>query len=150
MRGDWARASEVTTAPDRSRGASSGGVEVEYEVAWTRLAAEWTGSRLSTATGHAAPATWMIEGLQTVSPRWFVAGRLRRANGYGVPPRGFTGETTAAGLRSVHEQSREAVIGYRATPDITFRAGYLVTRAYGAAAWSHRAETSIVWARRWR
>ena len=30
MQGDWAKASEVATAPDRSRAASSGGVEVEY------------------------------------------------------------------------------------------------------------------------
>jgi hypothetical protein len=150
MQGDWAKASEVARAPDRSRAASSGGVEIEYEVAWTRLAAEWAGSRLSTATGDATPATWMIEGLQTVSPRWFVAGRLRRAHAYSVPPRGFTGETTAAGLRSVAEQSREVVLGYRVSPDLTFRTGYLVVRAYGAAAWSHRAETSIVWARRWR
>jgi hypothetical protein len=144
MRGDWAKASEVASAPDRSRSASSGGVEVEYEVAWTRLAAEWTGSRLATATGSASPSTWLIEGLQTVSPRWFVAGRLRRAAAYGVPSRGFTG------LRPVDEQSREIVLGYRAMPDVTLRAGYLVARPYGVAVWSHRAETSIVWARRWR
>lgn len=150
MQGDWATASEVVAKPDLSRRASSGGVEFEYEVAWTRIAAEWAGSRLMTATGPATPGTWMIEGMQTVSPRWFVAGRLRRANAEAVPPRGFTGETTAAGLRDVSEQSREAVIGYRVTPAFTFRAGYLVARAYGAAAWSHRAETSIVWARRWK
>jgi hypothetical protein len=151
MRGDWARRSEITSrvAPG-NRSASSGGVEVEYEVAWTRVAGEWTGSRVSTATGSAAPASWMIEGLQTVSPRWFVAGRLRRADAFGVPPRGFTGSTTAAGLRSVDEHSREVVIGYRATPSFTVRGGYLVTRAYGAASWSHRAETSLVWAQRWR
>jgi hypothetical protein len=149
MRGAWAKASEVTARPEIDRTASSGGIEVEYEVAWTRLAAEWAGSRLTTATGDAGPSTWMIEGLQTVTPRWFVAGRIRRAEADAVPARGFTGETTAAGLRSVDENSRELVVGYRATPAVTLRAGYLVTRAYGAAAWSHRAETSLVWAQRW-
>lgn len=150
MHGNWAGEYEVATDEHLARRASSGGVEVEYEVAWTRVAGEWTGSRVSTATGSAAPASWMIEGLQTVSPRWFVAGRLRHADAFGVPPRGFTGSTTAAGLRSVDERSREAVIGYRATPSFTVRAGYLVTRAYGAAAWIHRAESSLVWAQRWR
>lgn len=150
MHGAWARAGEVAVAPDRSRNADSGGVEVEYEVAWTRLAGEWVGSRVATATGHATPSTWMLEGMQTLTPRWFAAGRLRHASSQSAPPSGFTGATPAAGLRAVDEQSREVVLGYRATPDITLRAGYLVTRTYGVAAWSHRAETSLVWARRWR
>jgi hypothetical protein len=149
MHGNWARKDEITTSVAGDRAASSGGVEVEYEVAWTRLAAEWTGSRVTTATGPAAPMTWMIEGMQTLSPRWFAAGRIRRANAFSVPGRGYTGPTTSAGLRPIDENSREVVIGYRATPDVSLRAGYLVNRAYGAAAWSHRAEASIVWARRW-
>lgn len=150
MHGDWARASEIAGPRAGNRAASTGGVEVEYAVAWTKIGAEWAGSRLTTATGPARPATWMIEGVQTLSPRWFAAGRVRQADAFGVASRTYTGTVTAAGLRPVSEASREIVAGYRASPELTVRAGYLVTQAYGADAWIPRAELSVVWARRWR
>jgi hypothetical protein len=148
--GDWARKPETTGSTAGDRSASSGGVEVEYAVAWTRLGAEWVGSRVDTANGSPTLSTWMIEGLQTLSPRWFAAGRLRQADAFTTPPRGYTAALTTSGLRAVTEASREIVVGYRVTPDVTFRAGYLVTRAYGTSAWMQRAESSLVWARRWR
>ena len=150
MRGNWAKASEVTATPRDDRSAGSGGVEVEYAVAWTRVAAEWTGSRVETATATVAPHTWMIEGMQTITPRWFTAGRLRSADAFSVPGRTYNGPITADGFRAVNESSRELVIGYRATPEVTLRAGYLATRAYATTPWMHRAEASVVWAQRWR
>ena len=119
-------------------------------MAWTRVAAEWTGSRVETATATVAPHTWMIEGMQTMTPRWFAAGRLRRADAFSVPRRTYKGPLTTDGFRAVNESSREIVIGYRATPAVTLRAGYLVTRAYATIPWMHRGEASIVWAQRWR
>ena len=60
------------------------------------------------------------------------AGRIRRANAFSVPGRGYNGPTTSAGLRPIDENSREVVIGYRATPDVSLRAGYLSVTPAGS------------------
>jgi hypothetical protein len=154
--GAWARASEISREPDADRHASTGGVEVEYSVAWTRLAGEWSGSRLATATGHETPSTWMIEGSQTLTPRWFLAGRLRQADARALAPGastttlGGTSTPPPATFNDVRDTTREIVVGYRATPDVTWRAGYVGARSFTATSWTHRWETSLVWAHRWR
>ena len=43
----------------------------------------------------------------------------------------------------------QAVVGYRLTPDLTLRAGYVGYRAFGSNEVEHGAGFSVVWAHRW-
>lgn len=149
--GNWATASEVATAPGRSRYASTGGLEVEYAIAWTKLAGEWAASRVSTASGREVPTMWMLEASQALAPRWFVAGRLRRADFRSARVGGAasligTNLSSNVAYQDVLDLTREAVVGYRMSPSITWRAGYIGTRPFGVSSWAHRAEASLVFA----
>ena len=46
--------------------------------------------------------------------------------------------------------SIETAAGYRLTPEVTFRIGYVGYRAWTSDALSHHAAVSIVWSHRWR
>ena len=85
---------------------------------------------------------WFIQGVQTLSPRWFVAAR---AEGTSAPPL-ISG--IAIGTRTDFEVF-EATVGFRVTPDITLRGAYDQRRSYGASSWDNQAAVSVVWTRRW-
>jgi hypothetical protein len=135
--GAWAKASELTTPPIRDRQATSGGIEAEAAFAWTRLAAEYTQARVDTATGPVILRLAVVEAAQTLTPRWYVAGRLRRASGVAL---------------DIEQQrtSAEATLGYRLNPLVTLRGGYYGLERFGADAWAHRAAVSVLWVQRLR
>jgi hypothetical protein len=91
--GPYARAEELGGTGRTDRRATLGGVETEYAFAHTRLAGEVIAARLETSAGRRTARGWMIEGTQTVTPRWFVAGRWRSTEA----PRGATASTPADG-----------------------------------------------------
>lgn len=149
-RGPWARASEIRTGPRRGRLATMGGVEGEISFGWTRIAAEYVHGRLDTAAGRQSVSFAMVEAVQTVSPRWYVAGRLRTAAGV---PRTATWLTDGSALIANGPVPRrttgEITLGYRVSPDVTVRAGYYAIDGYTTAP-VHRAGLSLAWAWRMR
>jgi hypothetical protein len=134
--GGWQRAGEspLVTA---DRDATVVTVESEFSFRHTKLAAEWVRDSLESASGNIIASGWFVQGQQTVTPRWFLAGRVERMSASGP----------VAGRQ--HFAGTEAVIGYRVTPDLTLRAGHRAREAFGRAGFDHQAAVSAVWWRRW-
>jgi hypothetical protein len=134
--GGWQRAGEspLVTA---DRDATVVTVESEFSFRHTKLAAEWVRDSLESASGNIIASGWFVQGQQTVTPRWFLAGRVERMSAPGP----------VAGRQ--HFAGTEAVIGYRVTPDLTLRAGHRAREAFGRAGFDHQAAVSAVWWRRW-
>jgi hypothetical protein len=142
--GTYVRADErpATLGPDRvDQDALLVGVESEWAFRWTRIAGEWVSARRE-HNGGIEPATLiMIEGSQTLTPRWFLGGRLRYIDATD-PLAGPAGEPEP------HSTSAELTLGYRLTPDVSLRGGYLLARGFRDDRAGHRAGASVVWARR--
>jgi hypothetical protein len=115
-------------------------LEGEYAVGYTRIAGEWIMDSFETASAPAVARGYLLEASRTLTPRWYVAARTTRAS---TP-------VFAAGVRVRRSGgTADATIGYRATPEITFKAGYQGSRTYTRLDWDHAAAVSIVWSRRW-
>ncbi len=138
--GGWRRADEVPFSTD-DKMATVVTVEGEWSFRYTKLLGEWTHDRLETNAGHAVEEGWYLQGQQTLTPRWFVAGRVERLEG--PPPL-----ATPLGPRQSFVGAEETV-GFRLTPEITLRASYRARRLFSQQDFSHQAMASVVWARRW-
>lgn len=114
-------------------------VEAEWSYAHTRISGEWVRDRFDTDRTPAVSRGFYVEGVQTLTPRTFAAGRVTRVS---------TPVEAAAGSRWTRT-SAELTGGYRVTPELTLRAGYEAQRQFGVADWNHAAVASVVWARRW-
>lgn len=128
-------------APVPAANATVFNLEGEYAVNRTRLSGEWVMDRFAIGAGPAIARSFYLQGVQTITPRWFGAARVARVR---TPPiivgtqRPTTDWTTA-----------ELTAGYRVTRDLTVRGGYYRQRPYFASAWGNQAAVAIVWARRW-
>ena len=136
--GGWLKANEspgITT----DRTANIVNVEAELAFRHTALAGEWVHDALDTSLGNRTAAGWYAQGAQTLTPRWFVAGRVDDIR-------------TTLPLATAPEQnfrSFEQTLGYRVTPEITLRASHRMRQPLGSDNWDHLAAVSIVWYRRW-
>lgn len=118
------------------------GVEAELAFGWTRIAGEWVHARMQQG-GVREPATLiMVEGAQTLTPRCYLAGRLRTIDAPNPLAR------TAGALRA-RSTTGEVTVGYRVSPDLTLRTAYQLVRSFKDAGFAHRAGVAAVWARRW-
>jgi hypothetical protein len=176
VHGRYATANEVADPSRGDRMATILGLDADYSFGYTRLYADWQRNTYERASDNAVATALTVTAVRTLSPRWFTAARVERqttssmletaaptdwpgdapsavGDGYGsygghtyyaTRPKA-SAEWLDAGAASV-----EAVVGYRLTPEITFRAGYLGYRAFGDDEIEHHAVVSIVWARRWR
>jgi hypothetical protein len=138
-RGEWRDANELPVSPS-DRMATVATVEAELSFRFTRIGGEWTRDSLETTSGHAVAFGWYVVGQQTITPRWFAAGRVERMTG---PPPVIVGapRQTFAGT--------EETLGFRITPEVTVRASHRARRLFGQPDYSHQALASVVWARRW-
>jgi hypothetical protein len=114
-------------------------VEAEYAFNQTRLSGEFVRDRF-----HAAPQTFIarafyLQGVQTITPRLFGAGRVSRVQ---APPFFVLGTVA-------HATTVELTAGYRVTTEWTLRGSYVRQRGYTAPAWNNQAAVSVVWAKRW-
>lgn len=115
-------------------------VEAEYAVRYTRLSGEWVRDRFETNGDPAIARGFYVQGVQTLTPRIFAAGRLTRA----------TTPVRSAGLLVRRARSAiEVTAGYRLTPQLTVKAGYQAARGFGVSDWNQAAVWSLVWADRW-
>ncbi len=139
-RGGWQRAGE-TPEVTADRDATVITVESEYSFAYTKLAGEWVHDVIETAAGTASPSGWFVHGQQTLTPRWFAAGRVERMTAPAITIDGARQNQNFTGI--------EETIGYRLTPEITLRAGHRARRGFGRPGFDHQAAASVVWWRRW-
>jgi hypothetical protein len=137
-RGGWMRADESPTTTD-TRDATIATVESELEFRHTSLAGEWVHDTLETSLGHRVASGWYVQGMQTITPRWFVAGRIERIN------------TTLPVADAVqqHFNASEQTLGFRLTREITLRASHRLVERFGTSDFGHTGAVSIVWYRRW-
>jgi hypothetical protein len=138
-RGKWRRASELPLGT-ADRSATLVTVEVELAFRYTELSAEWVRDALETEQGTQVASGWFVQGQQTLTPRWFAAGRVERISTLAALPEGFA-ERRLSGV--------EATLGYRLTPEITVRIGHRARRGFGRPGYSQQGAVSIVWWRRW-
>jgi hypothetical protein len=134
--GGWQRANESPLVTD-DRGATIVTVESEFSFRHTKLAGEWVRDSLESAGDNIVASGWFVHGQQTLAPRWFFAGRIERMSAPGP----VVGRQRFAGT--------EEVIGYRVTPDLTFRVGHRARAGFGRPGFDHLAEVSAVWWKRW-
>jgi hypothetical protein len=134
--GGWQRAGEnpLVTA---DRDATVVTVESEFSVRYTKVSGEWVRDILDTAEGDLVVSGWWVHGQQTLTPRWFGAGRVERMSS---PLLGGI-DQNFAGI--------EEVIGFRVTPEITIRAGHRARRGFGRTGFDHQVIGSVVWWKRW-
>lgn len=138
-----ATSKELTTqAFGDSRGSTLVALEGEYAFGYTKFAGELLGNRLQSHVGEETAYAWFLQGIQTLTPRVFVAGRQE---GTSAPPLRTT--VNPRGRTAFH--TTEATFGYRIVPDLTARASYMARKAFTRTTWDHQAGMSLVWARQW-
>ena len=115
-------------------------LEGEYAVGYTRVAGEWIVDRFETATTPAIARGYLVEAVQTLAPRWYVAARTTRTS---TPV-----ATSGARVRRT-SGSADVTVGYRLMPELTLKAGYQGSRSYARTAWDHAAAVSVVLFKRW-
>ena len=138
--GGWLRAGETPTITE-DHDATIVTVESEFSYRFTKLQGEWVRDELSTTSGQSVVWGWFVQGQQTLSPRWYVAGRVERMS------------APALTLLSTIEQQRfdgvEETLGYRLTPGLTLRVDHRARRGFGRPEFDNQAALSVVWWRRW-
>lgn len=138
-RGGWRRAGELAgSTADRS--ATIATIESEFSFRYTKLAGEWIRDAIETETGTHVAHGWFVQGQQTLTPRWFVAGRVERIAAAAALPTGFV-DQQLAGV--------EETIGFRVTREITVRLGHRARKGFGRPGYDHQGAVSLVWWRRW-
>ena len=186
--GRYARAAETAAPASPDRTATIVSADGDWSFGYSRLYGDFVRTSFKRAAAAPVVATaFTLTGVQTLSPRWFVAGRAQRlstsdrvesqpspayGHGYGHEYGNEGGDDYGEGHDSYGDShddgddggddaltwisigaaqalSLETVAGFRLTPAITVRAGYLGYRGYVDAALEHHATLSIVWARRW-
>jgi hypothetical protein len=144
--GGWQRAGE---SPAITADRSATVLTIESEVAFrhTDLRGEWIRDNMETSAGPRVATGWYIQGQQTLTPRWFAAGRLEAIEAPAVFWLGGAVEpplVVQQRLRGVEE-----TIGYRLTPEITLRAAHRARERFGQTRFDHTFSVSMVWWRRW-
>jgi hypothetical protein len=118
------------------------GIEGDYSVRYTKLTGEFIRDWFS-IPGRVAPArTWFIQGTQTLTARWSIAGRHE---GTSAPIAG-SGIIFAA---QPHLLANEITAAYRATRQFTIKGSYYARQSYGRTTWDHQGGVQLVWQKRW-
>jgi hypothetical protein len=138
-RGEYATASELAGPSSNGRGLNMIALEGELSFGYTRLTGEMTRDSLETASGHAVATEWFLQGVQSLTPRWFIAGRHEGAN---APPRATGGTTPTLRVS-------EVAVGRRLSEDFTLRSAFSSRKTYYSPTATYEVGVSLVWARRW-
>ena len=144
-RGNWEQAGETPLA-NEARASTIATVEADLSYRHTRLQAEWTRDRFSVIDGEVIARGWFVQGAHTISPRWFVAGRIERLEAPAIIGTGPSGIIR----QNQHFQGFEETLGYRLTPELTLRGSHRMREVFGRTETDHVGAVSIVWWRRWK
>ena len=140
--GNYVTGEELSVAQDDGRGLRMIALEGEYSFGYTKVSGEVVRDRLETAIGAERAYAWFVQGMQTLTPRWFVAARHE---GVSAPP---LRTAIVVGSRP-RLGTVEATVGYRLSPALTLRGSVVSRKAYTRAVWDQQAGISLVWAQRW-
>ena len=140
--GLYATAAEVTGSAPSDRSVTIVGGEGEYAFGYTKVSGEIVRSRFERSVGTAIAYEYFVQGVQTLTPRWFVAARHEST----LAPPLITATVVGSGTRLTIV---ETTVGFRVTPEVTLRSSYYTRRSYGVFAWDHQIGISAVWARKW-
>lgn len=139
-RGGWLKAGESPTITE-DRDATIVTVESEFSYRYTKLLGEWTRDTLETSSGEQVASGWFVQGQQTLTPRWFVAGRVERMSALALTP--------LATAEQQHLDGVEETLGFKVTPELTVRVDHRARRGFGRPDFDHQAAVSLVWWKRW-
>ena len=103
--GGWLKAGESPTITE-DRDATIVTVESEFSYRYTKLLGEWARDTLETSSGERVASGWFVQGQQTLTPRWFVAGRVERMSALALTP--------LATVEQQHLDGVEETIGFKA------------------------------------
>ena len=115
--------------------------EGEWAFGYTKVSGELTHDTIETATGTEHAEQWFIQGMHTLTPRWFAAGRWEGVNTPPLTP------GAPAFLRTL--RISEATVGYRLSRGLTMRGSFISRKLYFGPEYDRQAGISLVWARRW-
>jgi hypothetical protein len=118
--------------------------EGEWAFRYTKISGEVARVSFETYGPSAVAYEYFIQGMQTLTPRVFVAARNERSS---APPL-VNGLGIVVGNRASLTMV-EATGGFRVNREITLRGSYYARKSYNARQWDNQAGASIVWARRW-
>jgi putative nucleotidyltransferase with HDIG domain len=139
--GAYVSADELINRSTGDRDATMVQAEGEWSFGHTRIVGELVRSAMETARADAVAAGGWVQVTQTLAPRVFVAGRADTQH--------FVFEAPGATGVVRHDYERyEAILGFRVTPDLTLRGGYLVRKGYVVTHWDDQVLASIVWQRK--
>jgi hypothetical protein len=139
--GEYVAGSELTPVATTGRSLTLVALEGQYAFGHTTLTGELTRDAFETSNGTATAYEWFVQGTQTLSARWFLAGRQE---GTSAPP-----STVIVGDTRKTFQTTEATVGYRLSPELTFRASFFARKAFTTPDWDQQGGVSVVWAHRW-
>jgi hypothetical protein len=116
-------------------------IESDVSFRFTRLMSEWVRDSIDTASGNQIASGWWLQGQQTLTPRWFAAGRVERMDA----------PLVTAAFGSVDQQliSVEEAVGFRVTPELTLRVSHRARRGFGRPGYDNQFAMSAVWWKRW-
>jgi hypothetical protein len=118
------------------------GFEGDYSVRYTKITGEFIHDWFD-IPGRVAPArAWFIQGAQTLTPRWSIAGRHEGT----LSPIAGSGIFFAAQPRLL---ANEVTAAYRATREFTIKGSYYARQIYGRTTWDQQGGVQLVWQRRW-
>jgi hypothetical protein len=140
--GVYATSDEIRSPAPRGRTMTMAGGEGEWAFGGTKISGEILRNAFETSAGTSIAYEGFVQGMQTLSPRWFVAARREGTSAPPLVSGIVVGSRTRFGVL-------EATAGFRITPDVTLRGSYVRRRSYGATAWADQVGASIVWACRW-
>lgn len=138
--GGWQRANESPTITE-NRDATIVTIESEFSFRYTKLLGEWVRDTMETSGADTVATGWYVQGQQTLTPRWFVAGRVERISAPALTP--------LLTLNEQHLNGVEETLGFRLTPDLTIRADHRARQGFGRPGFDHQVALSAVWWKRW-
>jgi hypothetical protein len=142
-RGAYLTSGELApSAPAGDRTLTLFGFEGDYAVRYTKITGEVIHDTFTLPGGDVGATTWFIQATQTLTPRWFVAGRHE----------GTSSPVTGSGIVFAvqpHLLANELTAGFRVNRDVTLKASVYARQPYGRVDWDKQAGFQIVWQRRW-
>jgi hypothetical protein len=139
--GRYATGEELRTADGVDRMLTMWTVEGDYAFGYTKLSAEWTREAFVRGAARDTAFTWFVQGMQTLTPRWFAGARHERID---APP-----FAAGPGSPRLSFPVSEGTIGYRLSPELTVRGSVTASRWYTATKADRRVGVQLVWSRRW-
>jgi hypothetical protein len=138
--GGWQRANETPTITE-NRDATIVTIESEFSFRYTKLLGEWVRDTMETSGDDTVATGWYVQGQQTLTPRWFIAGRVERMSAPALTP--------LLTIEEQHLNGVEETLGFRLTPEFTLRADHRARQSFGRPSFDHQVALSVLWWRRW-